>query len=171
MATAPYTPSLSEPDEEVQFMGFGDARNSSNTTLPDCEPNKEGTEMDTDVEGDISDSETHSDHVPAVTCSPLEVLNDLAAQINAGCLSKFNIAKFHVGREPREQCPVKHSRQLTRYLLSFTDDSGTSEGAIDWGGPMREFFTLILQYIHDSQLMCGPENSRFLSYKCKVFRR
>lgn len=49
MATAPYTPSLSEPDEEVQFMGFGDARNSSNTTLPDCEPNKEGTEMDTDV--------------------------------------------------------------------------------------------------------------------------
>ena len=49
MATAPHTPSLNHTDEDVQFMGFGDARNSSNTTLPDCEPNKEGTEVDTDV--------------------------------------------------------------------------------------------------------------------------
>ena len=49
MATAPHAPSLSESDEEIQFMGFGDARNSSNATLPDCEPNEEGTEMDTDV--------------------------------------------------------------------------------------------------------------------------
>ena len=48
--------------------------------------------------------------------------------------------------------------------VKFTDDSGSSEGVIDWGGPMREFFTLILQHIHDSQLLCGPENSRFLSY-------
>lgn len=51
MAAAPRTTSLSESDEEIQFMGFGDAHNStgSNTTLPDCEPNKEGTEMDTDM--------------------------------------------------------------------------------------------------------------------------
>lgn len=32
---------------------------------------------------------------------------------------------------------------------------------------MREFFTLILQHIHGSQLLCGPENSRFLSYNIK----
>lgn len=32
---------------------------------------------------------------------------------------------------------------------------------------MREFFTLILQYIHDSRLLCGPENSRFLSCNAK----
>ena len=32
---------------------------------------------------------------------------------------------------------------------------------------MREFFTLILQYIHDSQLLCGPENRKLLSYNVK----
>ena len=49
MATAPHASSLSESDEEIQSMGFGDARNRSNTTLPDCEPIEEGTEMDTDM--------------------------------------------------------------------------------------------------------------------------
>lgn len=49
MASTPHTPSLSETDKEIQFMGFGDACNSGNTTLPDCELNKEGTEMDTDM--------------------------------------------------------------------------------------------------------------------------
>lgn len=49
MATTPHTPSLSESDEDIQFMGFGDVHSSINTTLPDCEPNKEEREMDTDV--------------------------------------------------------------------------------------------------------------------------
>lgn len=120
-----------------------------------------------DSEGDISDSETHSDHVPAVTCSPLEVLNDLAAQINAGCLSKFNIARNFMWEGAKRAVSRKAFSPANKVSVKFTDDSGTSEGAIDWGGPMREFFTLILQYIHDSQLMCGPENSRFLSYNVK----
>lgn len=49
-----------------------------------------------DSEGDISASEIHSDNVPAVTCSPMKpahvVLNELAAQINADYLTKFNDA-------------------------------------------------------------------------------
>ena len=50
MATATHTPSLSESDDEIQFMGFGAASNSNmNTTLPDCEPNVEGTEINTDA--------------------------------------------------------------------------------------------------------------------------
>ena len=32
------------------------------------------------------------------------------------------------------------------------------------GGPTREFLTLILQHIHDSQLMCSPDNDKFLSF-------
>ena len=49
MATTAHTPSLSESDEDIQFMGFGDVHSSINTTLPDCEPNKEEREMETDV--------------------------------------------------------------------------------------------------------------------------
>ena len=36
--------------------------------------------------------------------------------------------------------------------VKFTDDNGISEGAVDLGGPMREFFTLILDHLHSSQL-------------------
>ena len=31
--------------------------------------------------------------------------------------------------------------------VKFTDDIGNSEGAVDLGGPMKEFFTLVLQWM------------------------
>ena len=127
-----------------------------------------------DSEGDISASETHSDNVPAISCSPMkpahEVLNELAAQINADCLTKFNIARNFMWEGAKRAVSRKAFSPVNKVSVKFTDDSGISEGAIDWGGPMREFFTLILQYIHDSQLMCGPERSRFI-IQCKVFTR
>ena len=49
MATAPHTPSLSESDEDIQFLGFGDAHDDINRRLPDCQTKKMGTERDTDV--------------------------------------------------------------------------------------------------------------------------
>ena len=124
-----------------------------------------------DSEGDVSASETHSDNVPAVTCSQVkpapEILNELAAQINADCLTKFNIARNFIWEGAKRAVSRKVFSPANKVSVKFTDDTGISEGAIDWGGPMREFFTLILQCIHDSQLMCGPESCRFLSYNVK----
>ena len=54
--------------------------------------------------------------------------------------------------------------------VKFTDDNGISEGAVDLGGPMREFFTLILDHLHSSQLFCGLENHRLLSYQSKCIQ-
>ena len=134
-----------------------------------------GTSMEnyvSDSEGDISTSEIHSDHdPPTVTPSPMkpapEVLNELAAQIDDGSLSKFNIARNFMWEGAKRAVSRKAFSPANKVSVKFTDDSGASEGAIDWGGPMREFFTLILQHIHGSQLLCGPENSRFLSYNVK----
>ena len=124
-----------------------------------------------DSEGDISARETHRDNVPAATFSPKkpahEVLSELAAQINADCLTKFNIARNFMWEGAKRAVSRKSFSPVNKVSVKFTDDRGISEGAIDWGGPMREFFTLILQHIHDSQLMCGPDNSRFLSYNVK----
>ncbi len=47
--------------------------------------------------------------------------------------------------------------------VKFCDDLGTAEGAVDQGGPKREFFTLVLDAIMNSQIFCGSENSKFLS--------
>ena len=44
-----------------------------------------------------------------------------------------------------------------RVSVKFTDDSGTSEGPIDLEGPKRELFTLVVDWIVNSQLFCGPE--------------
>ena len=54
--------------------------------------------------------------------------------------------------------------------VKFTDDNGISEGAVDLSGPMREFFTLILDHLHSSQLFCGLENHRLLSYQSKCIK-
>ena len=49
--------------------------------------------------------------------------------------------------------------------VKFTDDVGNSEGAVDMGGPMKELFTLVIQWMLTSQLFCGPEHHKFLSFQ------
>lgn len=88
-----------------------------------------------DSEGEISTSETHSDHVPHSPMKPAcEVLNELAAQIDAGSLTKFNIARNFMGEGAKRAVSRKAFSPVNRVSVKFTDDSGASEGAIDWGG-------------------------------------
>ncbi|XP_033098296.1 G2/M phase-specific E3 ubiquitin-protein ligase-like isoform X2 [Anneissia japonica] len=47
--------------------------------------------------------------------------------------------------------------------IKFTDSIGQTEGAIDVGGPRREFFSLVLNHIQHSSLFEGPPTSRVLS--------
>ena len=63
---------------------------------------------------------------------------------------KFNIARNFLWEGAKRAVSRKVFSPGNKVSVKFTDDSGIGEGAIDWGGPMREFFTLILQYIHDS---------------------
>lgn len=45
----------------------------------------------------------------------------------------------------------------------FMDDLMQAEGAVDEGGPTREFFRLLMIALKDSTLFTGPENSKILS--------
>jgi hypothetical protein len=47
--------------------------------------------------------------------------------------------------------------------VKFCDGLGTAEGAVDQGGPKREFFTLVLDSLLNSQIFFGSENTKFLS--------
>lgn len=60
-----------------------------------------------------------------------------------------------------------------RVDVKFTDDAGVSEGAVDLGGPMREFFRLVLQHIRNSPMFDGPENQHTLSChaECKCINQ
>ncbi|XP_044168113.1 uncharacterized protein LOC122952131 [Acropora millepora] len=97
----------------------------------------------------------------SVTKPAEEILNELAGKINVDALAKFNIARNFLWEGTKRAVSRKAFSPANKISVKFTDDART------WGGPMREFFTLILQYIHDSQLLCGPENRKLLSYNVK----
>jgi len=51
-----------------------------------------------------------------------------------------------------------------RISVVFTDISGTSEGAVDEGGPRREFFTLGLEWLAENSAMFVGEDGKFISH-------
>ena len=91
-----------------------------------------------------------------------EILNELAKVINNSCISKFDISRNFLWEGTKRALSFSPANKVS---VKFTDDVGASEGAVDLGGPMRKFFTLIVPYIHDSQFFCGDENNKFLSFQ------
>lgn len=92
-----------------------------------------------------------------------EILEQLASKINNDRISKFNISRSHLWEGALRGLKRKSFSPDSKVSVKFTDDSGTSEGAVDLGGPKREFFTLVIAWIVNSQLFCGTEKSNFLS--------
>ena len=57
----------------------------------------------------------------------------------------------------------KRFSTLHRVSVKFADNEGKSEGAIDVGGPKREFFRLLVKAANeDSGIFIGPEGCRSL---------
>ena len=133
------------------------------------------TGNDNDVS--FSDSDRDEDIVDATQNQPAsvsaqdkdiaEILGDLAKEISNECISKFNISRNFLWEGTRRALSRKSFSPANKVSVKFTDDSGVSEGAVDLGGPMREFFTLCLQYLHNSLLFCGLENHKFLSFQSR----
>ena len=129
------------------------------------EPSSSGVNL-SDSEDNISESSHKvSPEMPSKPVS--QVLEELAVNITNDGITKLNIARNFIWEGTRRALTRKSFKPSHKISVKFTDDSGQSEGAVDWGGPMREFFTLALQHIHDSNLLCGPENQKFLSFDVK----
>ena len=89
----------------------------------------------------------------------------MASEIDHTCISKFNISRSFVWEGAKRALARKSFSAKNKISVKFTDDVGTSEGAVDMGGPMKEFFTLVIQWMLTSQLFCGPEHHKFLSFQ------
>lgn len=46
--------------------------------------------------------------------------------------------------------------------VKFMDDVGTTEGAVDQGGPRREFFSLVLRELNNGPMFSGPSGNKFI---------
>lgn len=85
-------------------------------------------------------------------------MSNLARGVSENKISEFNICRNDI-------CDgIKRERGLTRKSFSpgnkisvrLSDDSRRSEGAVDLGGPTREFLTLVIHWLANSQLFCVP---------------
>jgi hypothetical protein len=81
-------------------------------------------------------------------------------KFNVVCTHLFDSAKWALNRKKFHPC---HN-----ISVKFMDDIGSSKGAVDLGGPKREFFTLLLHsLLYESPLLFGHENSIYISLNQK----
>ncbi len=53
--------------------------------------------------------------------------------------------------------------------IKFSDDRGTTEEAVDLGGPHREFLRLLIKALADSDIFSGPEGNLNLALSASGF--
>ena len=81
-----------------------------------------------------------------------EILHNLSSVIKDTETSKFNISRNHIWEGAKRALNRKSFDPQNRISVKFTDDMGISEGAIDLGGPAREFFTLVTDRLLNSHM-------------------
>ena len=99
------------------------------------------------------------------------ILQELSANIDSSSISKFNICRSDIWNGIVRGMTRKSFSPDKRVSVKFTDNVGLSEGAVDLGGPMREFFTLAIEKVTSGKLFCGKELERFLSPDAKALKQ
>ena len=85
-----------------------------------------------------------------------DILQQLAsANIENEKISKFNICRSNICDGIFKGMSGKSFSPNKKLSVKFTDDIGLAEGAVDMGGPMREFFTLSLEAIYQANFFVG----------------
>ncbi len=83
------------------------------------------------------------------------ILIKLATVINDDVTCKFNVWRGDVWGCARRGFMKKSYTPEARMDVVFTDDDGTGEGAVDFGGPRREFLTLLMEALQSRPLFAG----------------
>jgi len=93
------------------------------------------------------------------------ILDSLHSKVSAdNGVTKFNISRSHVWEGARRA--FLRSTYSPQHMMSvkFTDDIGVAEGAVDEGGPRREFLQLLVDYLaSDSPLFTGTMQHKHLN--------
>lgn len=118
---------------------------------------------DSEKEEHCQNVEEPTDKVVNTQDTLYQILQQLAAIINQENISKFNISRNQLWDGTVRALSRKSFSPQNKVSVKFCDDIGRSEGAVDQGGPKREFFTLVLEWIVNSQMLCGTEKNKFLS--------
>lgn len=108
-------------------------------------------EYDWKAELKILQSQVSSDHVPSANC-----INAVRERVMDSAIRAFRRKKFD---------PLK------KLNVMFVDDYGESEGAIDNGGPTREFLRLLLKEATTCSIFEGPKEALQLALSTEALSK
>lgn len=93
----------------------------------------------------------------------MDILLPLGNAISSD-LIRFNITRKSVWEGTERAMRRPNFLPSKTIVIKFTDDVGIPEGAIDQGGPKREFFRLVLEHICNySGMFEGVKDEKMLS--------
>ncbi|XP_034534151.1 G2/M phase-specific E3 ubiquitin-protein ligase-like isoform X2 [Notolabrus celidotus] len=99
------------------------------------------------------------------------VMEQITSQVNNGSTVRFNIIRRNVWDGTTRAMGRSNFSPEKKVDVKFTDDYGASEGAVDNGGPTREFFRLCLNEIKDKiGIFEGPPNAKVLTCNSKAMK-
>ena len=93
-----------------------------------------------------------------------DILQTLSQRVvDTATTSYINVRRHHIWEDSARILRRKRFDPRSIISVKFADDDGTSEGAVDLGGPRREFLRLLLQASNlQSGVFQGPEDRRVL---------
>lgn len=90
--------------------------------------------------------------------------------------SYINVRRSHLWTDSCRHFKKSKFSPKSVVSVKFADSTGSSEGAVDAGGPRREYFRLLIRAVNlEAGVFCGPDNSRVIfpnatgTYNCQVF--
>lgn len=86
-----------------------------------------------------------------------QILRELSDKID-----NLQVCKFNINRSAVLNGAVRGFRRLSydpnkKMSVKFSDDRGTTEEAVDLGGPRQEFLRLLMETLAESDMFEGPE--------------
>ena len=95
-----------------------------------------------------------------------ESLNAIRDRVDEDVVNYFNINRGNMIDGALRALKRKKFNERGRISVKFADDIGQSEGAIDAGGPTREFLRLAMSNVINSCSFEGTEYKKYIA-KCK----
>ncbi len=103
--------------------------------------------------------------VDVVNCHWIDDVSQLQQNIDVEVVTRsntFNVDRFDVFSSFKRVIRRNGFSIMQKIDVCFVDVDGATEGAIDGGGPTREFLRLLLKEVIAGPLFEGPEDSRYL---------
>jgi len=92
------------------------------------------------------------------------VLASLRPAVPASGVTRANVSRAHIWEGARRTFLRSKFNAQQPLCVKFTDDFGVTEGAIDQGGPRREFLQLLVDFLsQNSPLFTGLEHAKHIS--------